>query len=336
MANTELANIIEPTVWMDLPSVAGPEKTAFSEAGIIATGPLLNELANAKGKTAELPFWKDLDASDEPNLSSDDATSDGVPANVTQGEQIGRKAFLNQGYSASDLVNEIAMGENALQHIRNRFDRYWQRAFQRRLIAIAQGIHADNAANDSGDMTHDVAVEILGSQTADTRWSQANYIDAAYTMGDMVDGITAIAVHSAIKKQIVEQNGAEDVRDSNGALLYQSYMGSRLIVDDTLPAIAGTTSGVKYMSILFGPAAFGFGEGNPTVPVEVDRDASNADGGGVEEIWNRKTWLIHPFGFQATGTPAGASSSLTELKTAAFHDRVIERKNVPMAFLWTN
>ena len=336
MANTQLADIIEPTVWADLPSVAGPEKTAFAEAGIIATGPLMNELADAKGKTAELPFWKDLDASDEPNLSSDDATSDGTPAKVTQGEQISRKAFLNQGYSASDLVNEIAMGQDALQHIRNRSDRYWERSFQRRLIASVQGIHADNAANDSGDMTYDIASESIAGQSASTLWSQAAFIEAAYTMGDMVDGITAIAVHSTVAKQITEQNGAEDVRDSDGNLLYRSYLGRRIIVDDTLPAIAGSTDGVKYLSVLFGPQAFGFGQGNPTVPVEVDRDASNADGGGVEEVWNRKTWLIHPFGFQATGTPSGASSSLTELKTAAMHDRVIDRKNVPMAFLWTN
>jgi len=336
MAATQLSDIIDVTVFQDLPAVNGPEKTAFFESGIAVRNPMLDDLATQPGKLAELPFWKDLDATDDPNLSSDDPTSDGTPAKVTQGEQISRKAFLNQGWSATDLATELAMGDDALQHVRNRVDTYWQRQWQRRLIAAVQGIHADNAANDSGDMTHDIASESISGQGAGTKWSQQAFIDAAYTMGDMVDGVTAIAVHSSVAKQITEQNGAEDVRDSEGNLLYRAYMGRRIIVDDGLPVIAGSTDGFKYLSVLFGPGAIGWGDGAPTVPVEVDRDASNADGAGVEELWTRKTWLLHPLGFQHTGTPSKASFSLTELKAAAQWDRVVERKNVPMAMLWTN
>ena len=62
----------------------------------------------------------------------------------------------------------------------------------------------------------------------------------------------------------------------------------------------------------------------------------HADGAGVEELWTRKTWLLHPLGFQHTGTPSKASFSLTELKAAAQWDRVVERKNVPFAALVTN
>jgi hypothetical protein len=336
MATVRLSDIIDVTVFQDLPAVNGPEKTDFFESGIAVRNPVFDNLATQPGKVAELPFWKDLNPDSEPNLSSDDPTSDGTPLKVTQGEQISRKAFLNQGWSATDLATELAMGDDALQHVRNRVDAYWQRQWQRRLIAAVQGIHADNAANDSGDMTHDIAAEAIASQSASTKWSQQAFIDAAYTMGDRVDGVTAIAVHSSIAKQITEQNGAEDVRDSEGNLLYRSFLGRRIIVDDGLPAVAGTTDGVKYLSVLFGPASIGWGEGAPTVPVEVDRDASNADGAGVEELWTRKTWLLHPLGFQHTGTPTGNSFSLTELKAAAQWDRVIERKNVPMAFLWTN
>jgi len=336
MAVTRLSDIIEPTVFLDLPAVNGPEKTDFFQSGVAVRTPLMDQLANADGKTAELPFWQDLDASAEPNLSSDDPSSDGTPQKVVQAEQMSRKAFLNQGWSAADLVNEIAMGPDSLQHVRNRVDAYWQRQWQRRLVAAAQGVHADNAANDSGDMTHDIASESVSGQSASTRWSQQAFIEAAYTMGDMVDGVTAIAVHSAVAKQITEQNGAEDVRDSEGNLLYRAYLGRRIIVDDGLPAVAGTTDGFKYLSILFGPGAWGWGEGAPAVPIEVDRDASNADGGGVEELWSRKTWLLHPLGFQHTGSPSGNSFSIAELKTAAVWDRVVDRKNVPMAFLWTN
>lgn len=336
MADIRLTDIIDTVVYQDLDPVNSPEKTDFFMSGVAVRDNLFDSLAAAAGSTAELPFWNDLDASVEPNYSSDDPGSSATPQKVAQGEQIARKAHLNQGYSAMDLARELAMGDDALQHIRNRFGTYWMRQWQRRLIAAVQGVHADNAANDSGDMTHDIASESVSGQSASTRWSQSAFIEAAYTMGDMVDGVTAIAVHSAVAKQITEQNGAEDVRDSEGNLLYRAYLGRRMIVDDTLPAVAGSTDGIKYMSVLFGPGAIGYGEGAPDVPVEVDRDPRAGDGGGQEEIWERKTWILHPLGFQQTSTPSGQSFTQAELKTAGVWDRVVDRKNVPMAFLWTN
>lgn len=336
MADIRLTDIIDTVVYQDLDPVNSPEKTDFFMSGVAVRDNLFDSLASAAGSTAELPFWNDLDASVEPNYSSDNSASSATPQKVAQGEQIARKAHLNQGYSAMDLARELAMGDDALQHIRNRFGTYWMRQWQRRLIAAVQGVHADNAANDSGDMTHDIASESVSGQSASTRWSQSAFIEAAYTMGDMVDGVTAIAVHSAVAKQITEQNDAEDVRDSEGNLLYRAYLGRRMIVDDTLPAVAGSTDGIKYMSVLFGPGAIGYGEGAPDVPVEVDRDPRAGDGGGQEEIWERKTWILHPLGFQQTSTPSGQSFTQAELKTAAVWDRVVDRKNVPMAFLWTN
>lgn len=335
MADVQLSDIIDVTVYMDLDPVNSPEKTDFFQSGIAVRDAMFDGLAGSEGKIAELPFWNDLDADAEPNYSSDAAT-EAEPQKVAQGEQTSRKAFLNQGYSAMDLARELAMGDDALQHVRNRFGTYWMRQWQRRLIASVRGVHADNAANDSGDMTHDIAAEEIASQDADTRWSQQAFINAAYTMGDMVDGVTAIAVHSSVAKQITEQNGAEDVRDSEGNLLYRAYLGRRMIVDDTLPQIAGATDGFKYLSVLFGPGALGYGEAAPTVAAEIDRNPRAGHGGGQEELWERKTWILHPLGFQNTGTPSGSSFTLEELAAASTWDRVVERKNCPMAFLWTN
>lgn len=336
MAAVQLSDIIDVTVFNDLEPVNSPEKTAFFESNIVVRADLFDTLATRPGKIAELPFWNDLNADDEPNYSTDDPSSHADPKKIAQGEQITRKAFLNQGWSATDLAVELAMGEDAIQHVRNRVGTYWMRQWQRRLISAVLGIHAENVANDGGDMTHDIAVEDVGSQGPTTRWSEQAFIDAAYTMGDMVDGVTAIAVHSSVAKQITEQNGAEDVRDSEGRLLYRAYKGRRIIVDDGLPAVAGATSGTKYLSVLFGPGAFAYGEGTPTVPTEINRDPSAADGGGLETLWNRKTWILHPFGYQQIGTPTGESFTNAELQQDTVWDRVVERKNVPMAFLWTN
>ena len=336
MATVQLSDIIDVKVFQDLPSVNSPEKTAFFESGVVTRNSLLDGIATAAGKTAELPFWKDIDATVAPNLSTDNPATLATPDKIVQGEQIARKAFLNKGLSAADLASELAMGSRAMDQIRARVDAYWLRQWQRRLIASCNGILADNVANNSGDMVINVAVEATASQTATTKFNRDTFTDAVYTMGDAADALRAIAVHSAVMKQMVKNDDIVYVPDSQGRLTIPTYMGLRVIVDDGLPVVAGTTSGFKYTSVIFGEGAFGYGDGAPVVPVEVQREANQGNGAGVETLWTRKTWILHPFGYQNTGTPASVSFSLAELAADAAWSRVVDRKNVPISFLVTN
>lgn len=336
MSTVQLTDIIDVTIFQDLPPVNDPEMTAFVQSGIVTRTPLFDALASAAGKTAELPFWNDIDPTDEANLSNDNPASIGVADKITQGEQITRKAFLNKGLSASDLASELAMGPEAMQHIRNRVDTYWTRQWQRRLIASADGVLADNVANDSGDMVHDVASDTIAGQTAATKFSRGNFTSAAFTLGDAFENTGAIAVHSAVYKQMVDGDDIDFIPDSQGRMTIPTFMGKRVIVDDGMTVTPGATDGFKYTTVLFGEGAFGWGEGMPKVPVELEREASQGNGGGIETLWTRKTNIIHPAGFQSTGTPAGDSFTLAELRLATSWDRVVPRKNVPLAFLVTN
>lgn len=336
MATTRLSDIIDVKVFRDLPQVDGPEKTAFFDAGIVTRNGLLDEIASGPGKIVELPFWNDLDGSVEVNYSTDNPASSATPQKINQGSQIARKAFVNQGWQAADLASELAMGGTAMEAIRARTDRYFARQWQRRLVAACNGLLADNVAANSGDMVVNVAAEATGSQTAYTRFNRDAFTEAAFTMGDAKSGLTAIAVHSAVHKQMVKNDDIVYIPDSQGQLTIPTYMGLRVIVDDGMTVTAGTTSGFKYTSVLFGAGAFGYGVGSPEVPVEVDRGAAAGDGGGIETLWVRNTWLLHPFGFQQTGTPAGVSFTNTELQAATSWSRVLDRKLIPMAFLVTN
>lgn len=336
MATTRLSDIIDVTIFRDLPQIEGPEKTALFESGIITRNGLLDELANAPGKTVELPYWNDLDGSVEVNYSSDNPASSATPQKIGQGEQIARKAFVNQGWQAADLASELAMGGTAMEAIRARTDRYFARQWQRRLIAATNGVLADNVANDAGDMVVDVAVETIGSQTADTKFNRDVFTEAVYTAGDAASMFNAIVVHSAVMSQMVKNDDIVYIPDSMGQLTIPTYMGLRVIVDDGMTVTAGTTSGFKYTSVIFGAGAFGYGVGSPEVPVEIEREAAQADGGGIETLWYRNTWLLHPFGFQQTGTPAGNSFTQAELAAATSFDRVLDRKLVPISYLITN
>jgi len=336
MATTRLSDIIDVTIFRDLPQIEGPEKTRFFESGIITRNGLLDELANAPGKSIELPYWNDLDGSTEVNYSSDDPASSATPQKITQGEQTARKSFVNQGWQAADLASELAMGGTAMEAVRARTDRYFARQWQRRLIAATNGVLADNVANYSGDMVIDVASESIAGQSATTRFNRDAFTEALYTAGDSAEIFTTIAVHSVVMAQMVKNNDIDFIPDSDGMATIPTYMGKRVIVDDGLTVTAGTTDGFKYNSVLFGPGAFGYGVGSPITPVAIDRNEEQGDGGGIETLWVRNTWLLHPFGFQQTGTPDGVSFTQEELALAAQWDRVLPRKNVPMAYLVTN
>ncbi len=228
-------------------------------------------------------------------------------------------------------------GPEANQHVSNRFGTYWMRRFQKKLIAITNGVLADNVANDASDMVHDVAAESIAGQTVATKWSRANFTSTIFTMGDASENLSAMVTHSAVYKQMVDADDVDLIPDSEGNLTIPTFMGIRVLVDDGMTVVAGTTDGAKYTTVVFGGGAIGYGDGNPKVPVEIDREGRQGNGGGVDYIGERKIWMIHPFGFQTLTTPAAEGGfTNAELSTAAVWDRVIDRKSVPIAFLITN
>jgi hypothetical protein len=341
MATTQLSDVIDITVFQDLPAIFDPRKTNFYESGIVTQNALLNSIANMPGKTAELPFWNDLDPTADPNLSNDDPTDDAVPGKIDQGEQICRKAYLNYGWSTADLVSEIAMGESPMTAIRNKIDRWWMHQWQKRLVKTCLGIYANNVADYSSDMVYDASGATNADITVNTVFTRANFTSAAFTLGDSFENLTALAVHPVVYKRMVDNDEIDFIPDSDGRMTIPTYLGLRVVYDGNMPYTPAAGAGdadaaAKYTSILFGQGAFGYGEGAPLNPVEISREASQGNGAGVETLWTRKTWILHPFGFKVDATPAADSFTLTELAAAATWDRVVDRKSVPLAFLVTN
>lgn len=340
MATVQLGDIVDVVVFRDIESENAPEKTKFFESGIIAQSPLLTELANASGKTAVMPFWLDLDDSEEPNYSNDNPADIAVPDKIEQAEQTSRKAFLNNGWSETDLASELVMGKKAMERIKERTDRYWARQFQKRLLATCSGIIADNIANHDSDMVFDASAATNADVDSGSIFTRSNFTSAVYTMGDMADGIQLMVVHSVIMKRMIDNGDIETIRDEDGNIILQSYLGKQIIVDDSMPYVpAGGTGGgdtaPKYTAALFGRGVFGYGNGTPKVPTAISRVEEQGNGGGVETLWERKTWLLHPFGYAVQGTPAngGQSFNLAELANPARYERLLHRKNIPLAFM---
>lgn len=345
MATVRLSDAVIPEVFLSYTSVNNPELTDYFRAGIVASNGVLNQVMAAGGKEFTVPFWQDLDPTIEPNYSNDDPADMATPQKVGSGTMKARKSFLNQGWSDMDLVVELT-GSDPMRHIASRVDVYWERQWQRRLIATTLGVYRDNTANDSSDMTVDISAEAgaLGQFNADA------VIDASGTMGDAAGRLTAIAVHSKIRDRMLKNDEIVWVPDSTGALTIATYKGLRVIVDDSMPVLSGSGTTAVYLSVLFGGAAVGFagveghafalGEGVAKVPVEMERTPAAGNGGGMETLWMRKSWMLHPFGYSWIEDPAGTSDDLVEfsptladLGKAAHWNRVVSRKQVPMAFI---
>ncbi|KPB83813.1 phage coat protein [Pseudomonas syringae pv. tomato] len=316
MATTQLADIFVRDYYADLAPVNSPEKTAVFESGIIVKSPELDAIASNGQGTAEIVYWQDLDADEEPNISNDDPDDLGAVGKAEMGSMRARTLYLNKGYGVADLTTELARTE-PMQHIRNRFGTYWTRRWQRYLLGSARGIIASNIANDAGDMVVDAGATI----------SAGAFQDAAFTSGDAADVFSAIGVHSVVMNQMVKQDLIEYLRDSDGRIILATYLGKPVFMDDSL--VYGTG---RYLSVFFGQGAFGYGEGDPPNPVELERKPSGGNGGGAEVLWERKTMILQPAGFSwKGGENRNLSPTATQYAAAANWERVFDRKQVPFA-----
>lgn len=342
MALVQLSDVIDVEVFDSLPGDNDTTLNALMASGIVARSPEFDAHANAPGKVGELIQWNDLDNSSEPNFS-DDTENAATPKNVDQKALNFRKVHLNEGWKAADLTRELQTGEDAMERVRSRVDHYWSTQFQNRLIASCNGILADNVANDSSDMVIDITVATDIAPTSAHLFSRQAFSNALFTMGDHFDEVQAIAVHSVVYQNMVDADDITEIPDSQGTALIPFYMGKRVIVDDNMPVVDDPVSTdptvLQYTSILFGVGSFAFGSGNPLVPTAVERVEAQGQGGGVETLWSRKTWLIQPAGFSFLSATLTSASYATnaQLALAANWDRVAtDRKSIPMTFLITN
>jgi len=336
MAVVRLSDLQIPAVWNSYGEVNSPELVAFLTSGIVTQSATLDAYARGPSKDGTLTYWNDLDQTIEPNYSNDDPADMATPQKINMAAMGYRISYLNQGWSSMDLAAEL-LDQDPIAQIKSRTSTYWLRRLQRRIVAIGVGVWKKNVATNSSDMTIDVSLETTVGVTDANRISDDVLIDAAYTMGDRTNAFVAIAMHSNVMKKLVKQDRIDFEKDSQGALTIPYYKGMYVVVDDGMPVIAGTTSGFRYVSMLFTRGFIGMGVGVPETPVAVQRVEAAGHGGGMETFWERKTWLLQPAGHTwVEGSLAEFSPRDSDLALAAHWTRVWARKQTGIAFLVTN
>lgn len=334
MATVRLSDVIVPEVFYPYMVKMTMEKSAIFQSGMLVNDANMASFLAGGGRTANVPFWKDLDNT-ESNTANDDPASEITPEKIGTGKDVAVRQVRTEAWSSARLSGVLA-GDDPMRRIAERVSDYWTRQFQRILVSTLHGVYLDNVANDSSDMVETVTT--TGAVAAANRISAEAILDAAQTMGDASDALDTIIMHSVVYNNLAKLNLIDFIPDSEGKVKFPTYLGYRVIKDDGVKTFTDTNT--VYVSYLVGRNAICWNEAptSPSPNIEVDRKPEQGNGFGVDILYSRRQFVLHPYGIKWTDTSvAGEFPTNTELATAANWDRVYaERKQIPLAFLLTN
>lgn len=311
---TTLSDVIIPEVFNPYIRELTTRTNAFFASGVITPVDDLS-FQNRGGALIQMPFWKALGERAQLLDDEDDLEIKKVQTGQDNAVQHARALV----YGGTDLAAALA-GSDPMEAIAAGVAENWSYEWNMQLISTLKGAMGALAAEGTPVNTLDISGLAAGAAVIDG----ASFIDAVQTMGDAKRRIAAVAMHSATNAVLAKQGLIETERDADGVVLYETFMGKRVIEDDAL----APTNGV-YDTILFGEGAIGYGEGNPKVPSEEGREPLK--GGGQDYLVTRRHYVLHPRGIAwdpGNGVPAKTTPSDVELADAGNWSRVYEPKNI--------
>ena len=319
---TRISDVVVPEVFNPYVQAQTQEKSRLIQSGALQVDGRLSAALAGGGLTFNQPFFNDLKNEDD-NVSSDDPSIASTPSKITAANEIQVRLNRNKSWSSMDLAADLA-GADPMS-----------------AIATMKGVFADNDAAPSGsehvakDLTHDVSGTAF--QNGVTNFSASAFIDTTATMGDSMEQLSMIMVHSVVYAKMLKNNLIDfiPVSINNQAVQIASFLGREVIVDDSMP----NTGGV-FESWLFNTGAVRLGVGSAAVPTEVQRKPDAGNGSGQEILYSRQEWCVHPVGHAYAGTsPNGGPSNADTANNLANKDswkRVFpERKQIKIARLKT-
>lgn len=311
MTVTKIADVIVPELFSPYVIRKTTELSRLVQSGIVTSNPELDKLITGGGKTITMPKWNDLAGDDEVLSEGTSLTAD----KITSDAEVATVLYRGKAWGSTELAGCFA-GADPMDAIATLVAEFWNRKEQKTLISILDGVFAASNMSGlvSGDGTKAISAEAI--------------LDAKQLLGDAADKLTAIAMHSAVFTQLQKLNLIQYIPNSRGEIVMPSYLGYKLIVDDSLPytsAVPDSTP-AKYTSYLFANGVIGRGNGSPTslTQTEMDRDSLAS----TDYLINRRAFVLHPQGMKWIGTPAKETASNTELATGTNWTRVADIKQM--------
>lgn len=331
MAITAISDVIVPEVFFSYLQEEDLNVNRLIQASpAVVSDPMVAAGLAGGGKIFSIPGWKSTE-NDADSVTTDDATAI-TPSAITGRKQDAVRLERANAWSSADLVAQLA-GSDPMAHAATKVG---QVRNSRRQVAMINTLNGLFDASGSLEATHlnDVAEKTtVGSAAASTSIAASVVIDSAEPFGDMWNPSEyTLVVHGDTYRLLQKQNLITFQPTAAQDIGFGTYLGMTLVVDDGLPKTVFDTTGLWYRSYLLGPESVTVTVGQPRIPVEVEREALQGTGGGVESLVVRDTYVVHPYGLRFTSTTvAGETPSNTEMATVANWVKVWEDKAIKVA-----
>lgn len=301
--------------------------TPFWSSGAFNSDGRVSTLLNAGSQTFTVPMINDLDAKVEPNYSNTVYTDIAVPRGIDAASMQGRIAYLNEGFLEARLAKYLQGGVSALPLIAQQINGYWAQVGEYRAIATLAGIRAYDNANG----------KVITTEST-TALDATTVLTAESGMARKYRGKGAIVLHpekalalrlAQLLIPFTDPNNLKTFDTFNGRVVVESYDGTK---------VGTTAANTQYITYLVNQDAFAAESVAGYDDLEIERQASRANGGGTNTLWTRRNVLVHPMGFSFIADPAtltggttneAISASWADLQNGANWAITTEAGNVP-------
>jgi hypothetical protein len=311
-------------------------RNVLLQSGIAASDPVITQLANEGGRTMELPFWDDLDTSNDLETGTD--TDDEVTAyGITSNKDVAVKMFFNYAWNAAPLIKYANTGKaDPAKFIVERVANWWNTKYQQLMLSILTGVFSDSTI--ASNLSNDISTEDGDNATSDNLVSLDSIDDTRFLLGDRYGNFTAIAIHSTVFQRLRRLNLIDMVPQSDQKLDISMYNGLAVLVDDNMTTEDGSTSGTKYISYLFGRGAFATADIALAEPnLEWYREPTKGTGSGSDTFITRRGMVLHPRGIAWAGSITSGNGGPTIAQLEADNwTQAYQTKNIKIARMITN
>ena len=152
MAQVQIADVVVPAEFTAYQVENSMVSTALFQSGVaLPNGEMAAQLV-AGAQSFTVPFWSDIPDT-EADITNDNPAILSTPQKISAAAMVCRKSFVHASWSEMSLASELS-GSDALVRVQSRVQAYWDRQFEKRLIASLMGVLYSNVANNGGDMVN--------------------------------------------------------------------------------------------------------------------------------------------------------------------------------------
>lgn len=333
MSLTQVADLVKTQAFKDYVVLETAKKSTFLSSGAAVIDSELSDFLAGMGETYTYRWF----AETMPTVRvSGDTTATGTPDKVPGVSQVVYRMSRNFSFAAASILKDL--GGDPIATIGGRVANIWAPIIDASVYNALTGVFADNAAAPSGtdthvqnDMTNDIKGASYVAGTTDFSYAALNF--AIAKMGENDDKIAAVIMNPFILARARNLN-LVNARPLDAPFNLQGFLvgGPAIYSSNRLAPASGV-----YETWLLGAGSIRVGFSAPAENAdEFVRRPEQANGGGVDELWSRRSLAIAPAGtsYIASATVGGPTDAAL-VAAGSWSRTAPEREQVPIARLIT-